>query len=72
MSDLTVEKCTTYIRAGLVITLILGVFTGYFFHEGENNIMFIPLIIGFVAIWATYYFIEKRGDLKYGKKVEEE
>lgn len=71
-SELTAEKCTAYIRACIIITFILGVITGYLYHGGENNAMFVPLIIGFVSISFAYYFIEKRGDLIAGRKVEEE
>lgn len=66
----TIDQCSKAIKALGVAVVIVGIFTGYFFHKGDNNMMFIPLLIGFVLIFVMYYFIDKRAELVAGKKVD--
>ena len=67
----TIEQCDKIIPILGIVTIIVGVFTGYYFHGGENNLMFAPLLVGFVLVFVMYYFIDKRAELKAGKKVDE-
>lgn len=64
------EQYMKAIWAMLVVTVIDGVFVGHYFYEGENEIIFVPLLIGFVLIGILYTLIEKRGNLIAGKKVD--
>ncbi len=68
---LTEEQCTKAILATGIITFIFGLITAYFYHKGENNIMFVPLVVGFVSVFIFYYFIEKRAQIRAGKKVDD-
>ncbi len=67
---LDVKTCNICIAVFGLITLVVGVFVGHLFHNGENEKMFIPLAIGFVFLCITYFFVEKKGELVYGNKVE--
>lgn len=64
------KTCNIAITVLGVITLAVGVVVGYLFHKGENETMFIPLAIGFVLVFITYFFIEKKGEIATGKKVD--
>lgn len=64
------KTCNIAITVLGVITLAVGVVVGYLFHKGENETMFIPLAIGFVLVFITYFFIEKKGEITAGKKVD--
>ena len=64
------KTCNIAITVLGVITLAVGVVVGYLFHKGENETMFIPLAIGFVLVFITYFFIEKKGEIAAGKKVD--
>ena len=64
------KTCNTMIYILGAITLAVGVVVGHLFHKGENNMMFIPLVIGFVLVFITYFFIEKKAELKSGSEVE--
>ncbi len=66
----TVESCTTAINVMIVVSIIVGLITGYYYYSGDKQIIFIPMVIGFICVWILYYFIEKRGELKAGKKVD--
>lgn len=64
------KTCNIAITVLGVITLAVGVVVGYLFHKGENETMFIPLAIGFVLVFIAYFFIEKKGEIAAGKKVD--
>ena len=64
------KTCNIIIGVLGVITLGVGVVVGYLFHKGENETMFIPLAIGFVLVWIAYIFVEMKGNIKAGKKVD--
>lgn len=66
----TVESCTTAINVMIVVSIIVGLITGYYYYSGDKQIIFIPMVIGFICVWILYYFIEKREELKTGKKVD--
>ena len=51
-------------------TLAAGVVVGHLFHNGENELMFIPLAAGFVSLCVTYFFVEAKNLLIHGNKVE--
>ena len=67
----TIEQCDKIIPILGIVTIIVGVFTGYYFHGGENNLMFAPLLGGFVVVVVLYYFIDMRAERKAGKFVDE-
>ena len=51
-----------------VIAVLLGVAMAYLErHNDDLNLAFIPLILGFVAIFVFFFLIEKRGNDRYGK-----
>ena len=50
----TIEQCDKIIPILGIVTIIVGVFTGYYFHGGENNLMFAPLLVGFVLVFVMY------------------
>ena len=51
-----------------VIAVLLGVAMAYIErHNDDLNLAFIPLILGFVAIFVFFFLIEKRGNDRYGK-----
>ena len=66
----TVESCTSAINVMIVVSIIVGLITGYYYYSGDKQIIFIPMVIGFICVWILYYFIEKREELKTGKKVD--
>ena len=66
----TVESCTTAINVMIVVSIIVGLITGYYYYSGDKQIIFIPMVIGFICVWILYYFIEKREELKTGQKVD--
>ncbi len=67
---LTVERCGVYANFFGLIAFLMGIVTGYYSMEGEDELMFIPLLIGMVFVGLMFYVIEKRLDLKYGKEVD--
>lgn len=67
---LTVEKCGVYANAFGLVAFIMGVITGYCSYTGEHTLMFAPLLAGMVFVGLMFWTIMKRGDLKYGKKVD--
>ena len=54
----------------ILVDLAIGVIVAIYYHSGQNNVMFAPLIIGFVCVFILYYLIEKRMGIKAGKPVE--
>ncbi len=67
---LDAKTCNIAIGVLGALSLAVGVVVGYLFHKGENETMFIPLAIGFVLVWAAYFFVEKKGEILSGKKVD--
>ena len=62
------ETISKAIAAVGVIAVLLGVAMAYIErHNDDLNLAFIPLILGFVAIFAFFFLIEKRGNDRYGK-----
>lgn len=62
------ETISKAIAAVGVIAVLLGVAMAYLErHNDDLNLAFIPLILGFVAIFVFFFLIEKRGDDRYGK-----
>jgi len=68
--DLDVKTCNTLIIVFGLITIAVGVVVGHLFHNGENEMMFVPLAVGFVTLCITYFFVEKKNVLISGKKTE--
>lgn len=62
--------CDTYFLILVLATIVIGVFTGYFYHAGENETMFIPLFIAFMTILSAYLFVEFKGELVADKAVD--
>lgn len=62
--------CDTYFKILVSATAIIGVFTGYFYHAHENEIMFLPLFVAFMTIVSAYAFIEFKGELIADKAVD--
>lgn len=67
----TLDNCNVAIPLLGMLALVDGVFTGYCFHEGLNNEIFVPLIVGFVFVVLMFYFIQKKDEIKSGKKVDD-
>ncbi|MBO4763867.1 MAG: hypothetical protein J5485_04545 [Candidatus Methanomethylophilaceae archaeon] len=62
------ETISKAIAAVGVIAVLLGVAMAYIErHNDDLNLAFIPLILGFVAIFVFFFLIEKRGNDRYGK-----
>ena len=78
LNEIDYNRCfmvLSYLINGLIAifglaTLTAGVFVGHLFHNGENELMFVPLGIGFVFLCMTYFFIEAKNLLMHGNKVE--
>ena len=68
---LTVERCNVFINFSALMALILGIITGYCSMIKEEELMFVPLIIGMCFVGVMFHFIEKRGDIEAGKPVDE-
>lgn len=56
----------------LIITIIDGIFVGYCNYEGKDDLIFYPLIIGFVLVFILYHLIERYGDIRIGNDWKEE
>ena len=54
----------------IALSIISGLFVAYFLDNKENEILFLPLAIGFVFVCIAYFFIEKKAELKAGCKVD--
>ncbi|AGI47944.1 hypothetical protein TALC_00950 [Thermoplasmatales archaeon BRNA1] len=68
---LTIEQCRKYIIVMLIATVADGIVSGYCFHNKEYDLMFVPLFVGFILLFITYYFIEMKGNLESGFAVSE-
>lgn len=68
--DRALYLCDTYFKILIAATVVIGVFTGYFFHEGENENMFLPLFVAFITVISAYLFIEMKGELVADKLVD--
>ena len=55
----TVGLCNKLIPALMAVVVLIGFLTGYYYHRGDSETMFIPLSAGFVVM---YYFIDKRSE----------
>lgn len=67
------EACKPWDRAiavTLLIDLAIGAIVAIYYHAGQNNDMFVPLIIGFVGVFILYGLISKRMEVKAGKPVD--
>lgn len=62
--------CDTYFKILILATIVIGVFTGYFYHSGENETMFIPLFMAFMTVVSAYIFVEFKGELVADKAVD--
>ena len=62
--------CDTYFKILIIATIFIGVFTGYFYHSGQNETMFIPLFMAFMTVASAYVFIEFKGELVADKAVD--
>ncbi|MDC7951172.1 hypothetical protein PAA26_03750 [Methanomassiliicoccaceae archaeon COG_1] len=58
----TVELCNKLIPALMAVVVLIGFLTGYYYHRGDSETMFIPLSAGFVVLFVMYYFIDKRSE----------
>ena len=67
---LTVKKCETLANLFGLFAFIMGVITGYCSYNGKDTLMFLPLFVGMVLVGLMFWAVMKRGDLKYGKKVD--
>lgn len=62
------EAISKAIAAVGVIAVLLGVAMAYIErHNDDLNLAFIPLLLGFVAVFVFFFLIEKRGNDRYGK-----
>ncbi len=65
-----VKTCNTMIGIALFLAFVSGLFVAYCLDNKMNEILFLPLAIGFVFVCIAYFFIEKKGELQAGKKGE--
>ncbi len=63
VSEGIIHNCQYVIYGLLIFTVIIGVFTGYYFHSGDNQTMFVPLLVAFITTFICYMFIDLRGEL---------
>lgn len=63
VSEGIVHNCHYVIYGLLIFTIIIGIFTGYYFDVEDNQTMFIPLLVGFITTFICYMFIDLRGEL---------
>ena len=62
-------KNTQYVIIGLTLaTIAIGVVTGYYFHSGDNETMFIPLAVAFITVFIAYMFTDIRSELVANNK----
>ena len=65
-----VERCNLIIRISAILALVFGIATGYCSMIKEEELMFVPLVIGMVCVGVMFHFIEKKGDIEAGGPVE--
>jgi len=65
----TAEEYMKAIWVMLAVTVVDGMFTGYFYHSGKNDLMFYPLIVGFILVFILYWLINKRNDVIAGGEI---
>ena len=58
-----ISNCHYVIMGLLIFTIIVGVFTGYYYNAKDNVTMFIPLLIAFITTFICYMFIDLRSEL---------
>jgi len=58
------------VNALILLALIIGVVAGYANYEGNSSLLFICLGVGLVVLCIAYYLLEKDGDRKAGRKLE--
>lgn len=63
-----VNNCHYVILGLILLTIAIGVVTGYYFHSGENESMFVPLFIAFITTFIAYMFIDLRSELVANNK----
>ena len=66
----TTEKCDLIIRICAVLALVFGIATGYCSMIKEEELMFVPLVLGMVCVGVMFHFIEKKGDIEAGGPVD--
>ncbi len=68
--EMAIALCINYFMILVIATIAIGVFTGYFFHNGEYETMFLPLFVAFMTVVSAYVFIEFKEELVADKAVD--
>lgn len=68
ITDTIVRNCHLVIWGLIILTVAIGISTGYYFHKGEAELMFVPLFIAFITVFIGYMFIDLRSELVAGNK----
>ena len=63
VSQSIVNNCQYVIYGFILLAVGVGIFTGYYFHKGEAEAMFIPLFVAFITVFIAYMFIDLRSEL---------
>jgi len=61
------EQHAKYIAAMVTAIVVNGLFAGYCFHEGLDDLLFVPLLVGLALVFVLCIFIEKRANLLAGE-----
>ena len=68
ITDTIVRNCHIVIWGLIILTVAIGVFTGYYFHKGDAETMFVPLFVAFITVFVAYMFIDLRSELVANNK----
>ena len=59
------------IIACMIVAICMGLITSYLARQGENTLLFVPLLIGMVFVFVMYHFVEGLSELRAGSKVDD-
>ena len=68
ITNTIVRNCHIVIWGLIILTVAIGVFTGYYFHKGDAEAMFVPLFVAFITVFVAYMFLDLRSELVAGNK----
>ena len=68
ITNTIVRNCHIVIWGLIILTVAIGVFTGYYFHKGDAEAMFVPLFVAFITVFVAYMFLDLRSELVANNK----